>query len=113
MEQRLSARDLSFDPTPAEDEERDYSPAAYLQAEDADPAVEVERAESEGVSTVALNRALQQLDPRSRRIVETRWLAEDKLTLHDLADELGVSAERVRQVEAQALRKLKSLMVDA
>ncbi|MFZ8885514.1 MAG: RNA polymerase sigma factor RpoH [Steroidobacteraceae bacterium] len=113
MEQRLSARDLSFDPTPAEDEERDYSPAAYLQAEDADPAVAVERAESEDVSTLALSRALQQLDARSRRIVETRWLAEDKLTLHELADELGVSAERVRQVEAQALRKLKTLMADA
>ena len=62
------------------------------------------------MSADALAGALQQLDARSRRIIETRWLAEDKLTLHDLADEFGVSAERVRQVEAQALKKLRAFM---
>jgi len=110
MEQRLSARDLSFDPTPADDEDGVYSPAAYLPAEGADPAVEVEQAEWEDANAQSLAGALEQLDARSRRIIETRWLAEDKLTLHDLADEFGVSAERVRQIEAQALKKLRGFM---
>ena len=111
MEQRLSARDLSFDPTPVDDEgEGSYSPAAYLPAEGADPAMVVEQAEWEAVSAGSLAAALEQLDPRSRRIIETRWLAEDKLTLHDLAAEFGVSAERVRQIEAQALGKLRGFM---
>ena len=110
MEQRLSARDLSFDPTPAEDEDSVYSPAAYLPAEGADPAAAVEQAEWEDATADSLAGALERLDPRSRRIIETRWLSEDKLTLHDLADEFGVSAERVRQVEAQALKKLRGFM---
>ena len=111
MEQRLSARDLSFDPSPAEDDgEGAYSPAAYLPAEGADPATMVEQAEWDQVSAGSLAAALEQLDPRSRRIIQTRWLAEDKLTLHDLAAEFGISAERVRQIEAQALGKLRGLM---
>ena len=111
MEQRLSARDLSFDPTPAtEDEDGGWSPAAYLPAPDADPAVAVERAEWDEVTSSSLSGAIGSLDPRSRRIIETRWLAEDKLTLHDLAAEFGVSAERIRQIEANALKKLRGLM---
>jgi RNA polymerase sigma-32 factor len=110
MEQRLSARDLSFDPSPADDEDSVYSPAAYLPADGADPALAVEQAEWEDATADSLAGALEQLDPRSRRIIETRWLSEDKLTLHDLADEFGVSAERVRQVEAQALKKLRGFM---
>ena len=111
MEQRLSARDLSFDPTPAaEDEDGGWSPAAYLPAPDADPAVAVERAEWDEVTSSSLSDAIESLDPRSRRIIEARWLGEDKLTLHDLAAEFGVSAERIRQIEANALRKLRGLM---
>jgi len=111
MEQRLSARDLSFDPTPeGDDEDGGWSPAAYLPAADADPAVAVERAEWDAVTAGSLAEAIEALDPRSRRIIETRWLAEDKLTLHDLADEFGVSAERIRQIEANALKKLRGLM---
>ena len=111
MEQRLSARDLSFDPAPAEDEgETVFSPASYLPAENADPAVAVEAAEWEEVTSDSLADALSRLDARSRRIIESRWLADDKLTLHDLADEFGVSAERIRQVEAQALKKLRGFM---
>ena len=111
MEQRLSARDLSFDPAPAEDEgETVFSPASYLPAEDADPAAAVEAAEWEEVTSDSLADALSRLDARSRRIIESRWLADDKLTLHDLADEFGVSAERIRQVEAQALKKLRGFM---
>jgi RNA polymerase sigma-32 factor len=107
----LSARDLSFDPTPeADDEDGGWSPAAYLPAADADPAVAVERAEWDAVTAGSLAEAIEALDPRSRRIIETRWLAEDKLTLHDLADEFGVSAERIRQIEANALKKLRGLM---
>jgi len=112
MEQRLAARDLSFDPAPAADDgEGVYSPAAYLPADGADPAVAVEQAEWDDAASDSLALALEQLDARSRRIIETRWLAEDrKLTLHDLAAEFGVSAERVRQIEAQAIRKLRGLM---
>jgi RNA polymerase sigma-32 factor len=111
MEQRLSARDLSFDPTPAADDgEGVYSPAAYLPADGADPAMAVEQAEWEDAASDSLALALERLDDRSRRIIETRWLAEDKLTLHDLAAEFGISAERVRQIETQAIKKLRGFM---
>ena len=111
MEQRLSSRDLSFDPLQADtEEEAPYAPAAYLVAEGADPAAEVEAAEWQQATSDSLSGALAQLDPRSRRIIEARWLGEDKLTLHDLAAEFGVSAERIRQVEAQAIGTLRGLM---
>ena len=111
MEQRLSARDLSFDPAPvADDGEGVYSPAAYLPADGADPAMAVEQAEWEDAASDSLALALERLDERSRRIIETRWLAEDKLTLHDLAAEFGISAERVRQIETQAIKKLRGFM---
>ena len=111
MEQRLAARDLSFDPTPADDDgEGVYSPAAYLPADGADPALAVEQAEWEDAASDSLALALEQLDDRFRLIIETRWLAEDKLTLHDLAAEFGISAERVRQIEAQAIKKLRGFM---
>ncbi|MBS0375827.1 MAG: RNA polymerase sigma factor RpoH [Proteobacteria bacterium] len=112
MEQRLAARDVAFDPAPdADDEEGVYTPAAYLPAPDADPAVAVERAEWEGDSATRLKHALATLDERSRAIVERRWLAEDgKATLHELAAEYAVSAERIRQIEASALKKLKAAM---
>ncbi|MEI8299294.1 MAG: RNA polymerase sigma factor RpoH [Pseudomonadota bacterium] len=112
MEQRLSARDVAFDPlADADDEDGSYSPASYLPAPDADPAVAVERAEWEDASTVRLKHALATLDDRSRAIVERRWLRdEDKATLHELATEYSVSAERIRQIEANALKKLKSAM---
>ncbi len=111
MEMRLSGRDLAFDPAPdADDEEGQWSPAAYLPAPDADPAVAVERAEWDETSSASLAGAIGTLDARSRRIIEARWLADDKLTLHDLAAEFGVSAERIRQIEANALRKLRALM---
>src|SRR5882757_3779943 len=113
MEQRLSARDMSFDPTPESDEEEAYSPALYLPASNADPAVEVERAEWEEDSTERLSVALERLDERSRSILKRRWMTDDKATLHELADEYGISAERVRQVESNAINKLKGLMAAA
>jgi RNA polymerase sigma-32 factor len=113
MEQRLSARDMSFDPTPESDEEEAYSPAMYLPASNADPAVEVENEEWEEDSTERLSMALEKLDERSRSILKRRWMTEDKATLHELADEYGISAERVRQVESNAINKLKGLMAAA
>jgi len=113
MEQRLSARDLSFDPTPESDEEESYSPAMYLPASHADPAIEVEREEWDEDSSDRLSIALEKLDERSRNILKRRWMTDDKATLHELAHEYGISAERVRQVETNAISKLKGLMVAA
>jgi RNA polymerase sigma-32 factor len=113
MEQRLSARDMSFDPTPDTDEEESYSPAMYLSAANADPAVEVEREEWDEDSSDRLSIALEKLDDRSRDILKRRWMTDDKATLHELADEYGISAERVRQVESNAINKLKGLMAPA
>jgi RNA polymerase sigma-32 factor len=106
MEQRLSGTDLSFDPQPTDDD--DFAPSAYLPSPDDDPAVAIERADWEEASQVSLADALTALDPRSRSIVERRWLSEDKSTLHELAAEYGVSAERIRQIEAAAIAKMRS-----
>jgi RNA polymerase sigma-32 factor len=111
MEQRLAARDVAFDPAPEGDDENVYSPSAYLPAPDSDPALAVERDEWEDASSQRLRHALATLDARSRQIVERRWLAdENKATLHELAAEYSVSAERIRQIEASALKKLKAAM---
>jgi RNA polymerase sigma-32 factor len=115
MEKRLAARDLSFDPVPdsSEDGDETYSPAAYLPAPDADPAVQIENAEWDDTTGDRLAAALKTLDARSRDILVSRWTGDAKATLHDLADKYGVSAERVRQIEANAIKKLRGLMVDA
>jgi RNA polymerase sigma-32 factor len=113
MEQRLSARDMSFDPTPESDEDETYSPAMYLPASHADPAIEVENEEWEEDSADRLSVALEKLDERSRSILKRRWMTDNKATLHELADEYGISAERVRQVESNAINKLKGLMAAA
>jgi RNA polymerase sigma-32 factor len=112
MEQRLAARDVAFDPAPeTDDDEAVYSPSAYLPAPDADPAQAVERDEWQHASSRRLKHALAALDARSRTIVERRWLGdEQKATLHELAAEYSVSAERIRQIEASALKKLKVAM---
>jgi RNA polymerase sigma-32 factor len=110
MEQRLSARDMSFDPTPESDDDETYSPAMYLPASNADPAIEVEQEEWKEDSADRLGVALEKLDERSRNILKRRWMTDDKATLHELADEYGISAERVRQVESNAISKLKGLM---
>ena len=110
MERRLSARDAVFDPTPVSDDEFSFTPAAYLSSPNADPAVLVEESDWNEDATTRMTEALETLDDRSRRILETRWLTEKKLTLHDLADEYGVSAERIRQIEANAIKKLKAVV---
>jgi RNA polymerase sigma-32 factor len=114
MEQRLSARDMSFDPTPdSEDEDGAYSPASYLPAPAADPAEAVEAEEWDGVTNANLQAALGRLDARSRDILLSRWTSDGKATLHELADRHKVSAERIRQIETQALGKLKGMMAPA
>ena len=111
MEQRLSGHDLSFDPYPEEDE--DFAPATYLPSPNSDPAHSVER-DNEGANDhERLTAALAKLDERSRMILSRRWLAESKATLHELAAEYGVSAERIRQIEANAIGKLKKQLAAA
>jgi len=112
MERRLYSRDVSYDPAPdADDEEDVYSPSAYLPAADADPAVAVERAEWDDDVTDKVAAAMSQLDARSQAILRARWMDEPKATLHDLAERYGVSAERIRQIEANAIKKLKKMVV--
>jgi len=114
MERRLSARDLSFDPAPdTDDEDGIASPSLYLRAADADPATAVEQAQWSGAVAESLTAAIGTLDERSRAVVRARWLAEEKRTLQELADEYGVSAERIRQIESAALKKLRSVMTVA
>jgi len=111
MEQRLAARDMSFDPAPeSESEERQYGPAQFLPAPGADPAEQTESSEWDADVRERLAAAVADLDARSQDIVRRRWLADEKPTLHELADEYGVSAERIRQIEAAAVKKLRHLM---
>jgi RNA polymerase sigma-32 factor len=113
MEKRLAARDLSFDPVPdsgSEDGDETYSPAAYLPAPDADPAAQIENAEWEDTTGDRLAQSMKTLDARAQDILVSRWTGEGKTTLHDLAEKYGVSAERIRQIEANAIKKLRGLM---
>jgi RNA polymerase sigma-32 factor len=110
METRLSGGDVAFE-ADADDEEA-YAPANYLAADrDAEPLAQLEAKEAEEGRASGLEEALNTLDERSRRIIETRWLREkNPLTLHDLAAEFKVSAERIRQIEAKALEKMKKAL---
>jgi RNA polymerase sigma-32 factor len=112
MEQRLSGYDVSFDPTPSSDED-EYSPQAYLSSNEIDPAEAVEAADWASTAHDRLGEALDELDGRSRDIVARRWLSDSKATLHELAAEYDVSAERIRQIESSAIGKLKALMAPA
>ncbi|MFP4607149.1 MAG: RNA polymerase sigma factor RpoH [Thiohalospira sp.] len=109
MESRLANHDTPFDYSGADDEEGYLppAPAGYLQDNSEDPARRVEEAESEAFQTDRIHEALAALDARSRDILQRRWLAEDKATLQSLADEYGVSAERIRQLEKAAMGKLR------
>ena len=110
MEKRLHARDAIFDPAPDADDERAFTPAAYLPSPNADPAKLVETKDFNDDASNRMTAAVRTLDDRSRHIIESRWLTEKKMTLHELADEYGISAERVRQVEANAIKKLRTAM---
>ena len=111
MESRLSGRDIGFDaPDDGDDDHAPPAPAAYLMADSLDPAQSYEVADEEDSQLELLREGLSRLDARSRDIVKRRWLEPDsKVTLQELADEYGVSAERIRQVEANALKKMKAL----
>jgi len=110
MERRLSARDTLFDPAPDADDEHMFTPASYLPSPDADPAVQVEKSDFHDDATSRMTDALDELDDRSRDILESRWLTEKKQTLHQLADKYSVSAERIRQIENNAIKKLRTAM---
>ena len=111
MESRLSGRDIGFDaPAGEDDDNAPPAPVAYLVAQDEDPAQAYERNDSADSQLDLLREGLSKLDARSRDIICRRWLDdENKVTLQELADEYGVSAERIRQVEANALKKMKAL----
>jgi RNA polymerase sigma-32 factor len=110
METRLAGQDVALEPA-ADDDGESYAPISYLAADDAGPERLLEQEESEFLRRSGLQKALSGLDPRSRRIIEARWLEEkDAATLHDLAAEFGVSAERIRQIEAKALGKMKGVI---
>lgn len=111
MEARLSGRDIGFDAPEGEDDEHaPASPVAYLAASEEDPSEAYERADSEDHQLALLRESMASLDARSRDIIRRRWLDEgSKVTLQELADEYGVSAERIRQIEVNALKKMKAL----
>ena len=111
MERRLSARDAIFDPAPGADDEHSFTPAAYLPSKNADPAELVEKADFHDDATTQMAAAMEDLDERSQDILRSRWLTEKKMTLHELADKYGVSAERIRQLEANAIKKLRKAIV--
>ena len=114
MENRLSSNDSSFDapaPTGSDDDEI-MSPSQYLEDKTYDPEVIVANEQADQVNKNDLVEALKILDDRSKDILQRRYLGDQKATLHDLADEYQVSAERIRQIESSALKKLKSVMVD-
>jgi RNA polymerase sigma-32 factor len=110
MEKRLHSRDAIFDPAPDADDDNNFTPAAYLPAPDSDPAKQVEAADFNDDATTRMAAALNVLDDRARHIIEARWLTDTKKTLHELAAEYGVSAERIRQLEANAIRKMRNAM---
>ncbi|MDE2259394.1 MAG: RNA polymerase sigma factor RpoH [Betaproteobacteria bacterium] len=113
MEMRLSGQDISLDPT-TDEEEHWVSPAAYLTDNAASPPDQLETIEQERLDTHGLHLALDQLDERSKHIVSARWLRGEKAaTLHELSDELSISAERVRQIEARAMQKLRAALEPA
>ncbi len=108
MESRLAAMDMAYDGADVDDDEAPMSPAAFLARTDEDPADLVIDADEHEASTERLGLALQNLDERSRDIISRRWLADSKSTLHELAAEYDVSAERIRQIEKAAMKKLKT-----
>ncbi len=112
METRLAGQELALEP--GDDDEDGYAPIAYLADHSAEPAAVIEAKQDETLRARGLNTALASLDERSRRIIEARWLCEkDPVTLHKLAAEFKVSAERIRQIEAKALAKMKGIAAAA
>jgi RNA polymerase sigma-32 factor len=114
METRMAGRDIALE-APTDDDEDHYAPIAYLSSEHSEPAKMLEAREYDRLQSEGLEAALSSLDDRSRRIVEARWLANDDgsgATLHELAAEFGVSAERIRQIEVAAMKKMKAALAE-
>jgi len=112
MEQRLQGQDIALEPQ-VDDGEESFAPIAYLREPGEGPAEHLERVQGETLESDGLKAAIEGLDERSQRIIRARWLNEsDPKTLHELADEFGVSAERIRQIEAKALTKMKAAMAE-
>ena len=110
METRMGGHDVALEPS-SDDEDESFAPITYLADPTDEPGLVLEHDQSERARSQGLEQALAALDPRSRRIIEARWLREqDTATLHELADEFGVSAERIRQIEGQAMKKMRALM---
>jgi RNA polymerase sigma-32 factor len=107
MESRLSGRDVGFDAPAETDDDAPPAPVAYLEDHGADPYLQLADTDQEEHQLDTLQQALSKLDERTRDIVRRRWLVEDKATLQELADEYGVSAERIRQIEANAMKKMR------
>ena len=110
MEKRLASHDECFDCSSDDDESSYQAPALYLEDKAADPALLVEIAETGDNSHNRMTKALAELDERSRDIIQSRWLIDNKATLHDLAARYNISAERVRQLEKNAMKKVRISM---
>lgn len=110
MEKRLAAQDTGFDAPEGDDDNAYQAPVYYLEDKRSDPAMQLEQADSEADSYQRMAAAMAQLDERSRDILQQRWLNDEKATLHDLADKYGVSAERIRQLEKNAMNKVRASM---
>lgn len=111
MESRLSSRDAAFDPATDEDDDRAYlSPANYLEDKANDPSLLLEHSDTEQDNNQKLYQAMSELDERSQDILKQRWLSEKKSTLHELAAQYQVSAERIRQLEQNAMKKIRPFM---
>jgi len=113
MEGRLASYDAGFDADEDDEDSAYVAPAHYLEDNRYDPAVRLEESNWEESNVNGLESAMQKLDDRSRAILQRRWLNDDKATLHDLAAEYGVSAERIRQLEKNAMNKVKTMMMEA
>ncbi|HCW91189.1 MAG TPA: RNA polymerase factor sigma-32, partial [Marinobacter sp.] len=114
MEGRLASQDTAFDGPQNDDDDNAYqAPAYFLHDHRSDPARQLEQADWSEDSSHRLMEALQNLDERSQDILRERWLSEGKMTLHELADKYGVSAERIRQLEKNAMKKIRNQMVAA
>lgn len=114
MEGRMASTDTAFDLSGADDDDSNYlAPAAYLEDQSADPALQLEESNWEQESQRRLLSAMEGLDERSRNILQRRWLSEEKATLHELAAEYKVSAERIRQLEKNAMKKIRGAMLEA
>ncbi len=117
METRLSGGDVVLDPSPSDDSDEAFGPIAYLADASQEPTAQLESRQRDRLSSDGISTALQALDPRSRRIVEERWLKVNDdgsggMTLHELAADYGVSAERIRQIEVAAMKKMKKSLAE-